>query len=338
MQHGDRPLIVQDTAAHPWAQRACELLGAVPARLSLTATSPPWDFVHGSSNVCRDRLAIELADRVDVAFVRPKGTIMRLLCERLQRDRSPTIQILLTDAENQAARKLIAHGAIGYWVAIDPHPSPPRVPPVASPPTASAATIHSLLHHPDRWLIHSTRARTGAWPGESAQQFNDWMLLSLPNHETPSPLETLVRMVRERRLVGSHRTTSTDRPVVCFSGLSIVDWLARRAFRPHLGRWDAEPYGIAIDREAARRLGIQPVIYGDQGELAGLEQAQRWRFQATGKTYDWTGEQEWRGRGLIDLTQFAPDEVVVFVQNAAERIAIVNCPWPVVHVAGQLRT
>lgn len=336
MQRGDRPLLVHNTAAQPWARRACELLGTSAIRLSTETAADPWAYVGNHPPVCRDRLAIELADRVDATFVRPKGTIMRLLCERLEHDVRPSVQILVTQADDQAAKQLMARGAIGYWINVHPPLSPTRGQGMDSPAFVSKAATDSLLRQPDQWLIHSTRARVGPWPGESVQQFNDWLLLRAPMHESPSPLQTLTRIVQERRLIGSHGTTSSDQTVVCFSALPLFERLARRTYRPHLGRWDAEPYGIAIRRDAAHRMDIQPVVYGHPDEFPRLEEDQRWRFQATGTTYDWTGEQEWRGRGPVDLTRFALDEVVVFVKHSDDSSALANCPWSVVPVAGQV--
>jgi hypothetical protein len=320
---GEQPLVVRGTAAEPWSLRTCELLHVDPVIL----------FADEASD--RDQLAIELADRVDATYVRDNGKIMRLLCERLARDPTPTVEVLVTATSGQVARELIARGAIGYWINLEPkfegYSSPGCESPLiaANSLSVTAASVQSLVKNADRWLVHSTRARTGEWPGESHQQFIDRMLLSTPANEPHSPLETLERIVRDRRLVGSCRTVSSEHPVVCFSALPIHDWLARRTFRPHLGRWDAEPYGIAICRTAAARLGIQPVIYGDKATRDSMDHHDLWKFQSTGSTYDWTGEQEWRGRGVIDLTRFEADQVVVFVKTKEDAQALNHSPWPI---------
>ncbi|MGV3486512.1 MAG: hypothetical protein ACO1RT_18995 [Planctomycetaceae bacterium] len=336
MHQGYRSLAVCDTAAARWMTRACVLLGNDPVRLSAGVAKPPWLAVNVGTTVCRDRLAIELADRVDATFVRPRGTIMRLLCKRLQHDPSSAVQVLVTDAADDAAKRLIDCGAIGYCITAKA-PLAARCGLVPSSIAADTdAAFESLMGEPERWLIHSTRARSGPWPGESQQQFIDGLLLRPPSRESSSPLGTLERIVRERRLVGTHRTTASAQPVVCFSGLPIRDWLARRTFRPHLGRWDAEPYGVAVNREAAERCGVLPVIYGEHPRHCGLGKADLWRFQAIGHTYDWTGEQEWRGRGVLDLSRFAVDEVIVFVQHPHECELFAQSPWAVVDIAARL--
>jgi hypothetical protein len=335
---GDRSLIVRDTAAASWAERACELLGFDPVRLAIEDSKEPWQKMALPVDVCRDKLCIALADRIDAAYVRPGGTVYRLLRERIAQDTSPTVQVLLTQQENDATQQLIAAGAIGYWLG-----QPTRDESIARVDGShldlsshvsgsDSPDARSLFEAPERWLIHSTRQRTGPWPGQSKTQFNDWLLLSPPVHEQPSPLETLNRIVHERRLVGSHRTTQSKEPVVCFTSLAIDTWLARRRYRSHLGRWDCEPYGVAINREAAMRLGISPVIYGDPAEVASIEEHDRWRFQATGSTFDWREEREWRARGIVDLKRFADDEVVVFVKEPGEVPLVINSPWPVISV------
>lgn len=337
---GEGELLVSGTAAQPWAERTCELLGINAVKLAENnPKSKPhdatWQSLALPPTYCRDQLAIELADRVDATHVRFGGTIMRLLRQRLEHDTAPSVQVLINRAEEKAAKELIACGAIGYWMNFDAcadddeskqednRDETLRVLIRLNEPTV----IESLRQQPERWLIHSTRQRTGPWPGQSQQQFEDWLLLSSPAIETPSPLETLNRIISERRLVGSHRTTSSGEPVVSFTALPISQWLTRRKFRPHLGRWDAEPYGVAIDRDAAARWGIEPVIYGDASCLEQLPETQRWRYQAAGSTYDWTQEQEWRGRGVLDLAKFKRDEVVVFTRSASESRRISLSDW-----------
>ena len=255
---------------------------------------------------------------------------------RLLSDPSAQVQVLVTSASDQAAKGLIARGAIGYWLNLEPQnkfASSENLLPI----DYDATIVRSLIQHPERWLIHSTRERKGPWPGQSPQQFKDWLLLAEPFSEPSSPLETLRRIVHEKRLVGSHRTTSSSTPVVCFTALPILEWLSHRKFRPHLNRWDAEPYGVAINRSVAERMGIQSVVYGGKETLAGLNKEHRWRFQAAGTTYDWISEQEYRGLGTIDLSGFATGDVVVFVNNDEDVRCLHPLPWPIVPVSSLQR-
>jgi len=332
-KRGDGEWIVADTAASRWCRRACELFHIEPLVIDFDDFVEPINSgatVCYPKDYCRDRLAIEMADRVDVAYVRSGGTVMRLLLERLARDPAPTVQVLITQPNDKATRTLLDAGAIGFWV----NTKAAVVHDDAAPPIRlnDVDVVASLLKNPDRWLVHSTRQRSGPWPGQSVQIFEDSLLLSPPRDARPSPLETLNRIIEQRRLIGTHQTTSTDRSVVSFTSLTIVDWLSRRTFRSHLSRWDAEPYGIAIDRAAASRLGIGPVIYGDSETLSRLPELDRWRFQAVGKTYDWTAEFEWRSEVALDLSRFETNEVVVFIRRESEVGQVRNSPWSIVTV------
>jgi len=325
---GDASTTVVGTASHPWATRACQLLGIDPVTIDI-------DTIPTTPGVTRDEVAVEIGDSIDVIHVRSGGTILRLILDRLRRDSSASVHVLITSPDDRAAKTLIDAGAIGYWM-----PAPPLQTLLTEQQTPApeqdlravidATATHSLLNDPQRWLIHSTRARTGAWPGQSETQFVDWMLLAAPATTPASPIETLNRIIAQRRLIGTDRVTSTRKATVSLTALPIGDWLARRAYRSHLGRWDAEPYGIAIDRDAAKRIGVQPVVYGDPATRAAMPASERWRFQSIGKTYDWTQEHEWRAPGAIDLSIFAAGEVIVFVPSSHDAKVLQATDWPIV--------
>lgn len=328
---------------------------APPSAILIPKADPTWS---------RDHLPFLLADRIDVISVRPGGTILPLLEARLREDllalsrddagedlsrrtdaacHSP-IRILVkvpgwgqtvSPAEQRMFVDLISLGAIGHcWR----EPSG-RVDSQGGGPPGSAASetlrqraAMSLLRKPNRWLIHSTRARSGPWPGESESQFRDWLLLSNPTPSDPSPLETLHRIVGQRHLIGGGPTIRGGRSIVSFSALPLIDFVAHRTFRPHVGRWDAEPYGIAIRKDAARKLGARSVIYVDRDFESEIPPASRWRIQPRGKTFDWTVEREWRVRGDIDLRRLASDEAIVFVDRETEVSRLADSPWPVISI------
>ncbi len=236
-------LTVPRTAAYSWVKRSAECLGA-------RAVSPDFE---GD----RDAFAVHASDYVDAVYIRRGGKLEMMLRQRLadaRRHEDEQVRVLLTgDEDDQVARELMSLGAVGVYRP----PLAPVQPLVSARDSIAAEAFVSLteMQQPNRWLVHSTRARSGAWPGESESQFMDSLLLSPPRHYQPSPLETLQRIIDQQRLVGTHRTSSSPSPVVCFTSLPIEQWLQRRAYRPHLGRWDAEPYGIAIDRGFADSLG-----------------------------------------------------------------------------------
>lgn len=339
-------------AAEPQGHAGVLTAAHDPTAHDPAADHPVVHLVRAAPPLCRDALAIMAADRVDVAYVRRGGAIERLLRARLAADDSPAVRVLVPVPAAAAPRtaavlpELIAAGAIGYcYRAAGTPEANSDFPAVRSGVDDTeramlAAALQALLQRPQDWLIHWTRGRRGPWPGQSDQQFCDGLLLAAENEADPSPLGTLQRIVRQRQLVGTCRTVGGDQPVVCLSALPLLAIAAARVFRSHLGRWDAEPYGVAIGRQAAGRLGAQPVCYIDtprrqatsQQQVAGQPAVPRWRLQGRGRTFDWTAEQEWRVRGSLDLRQLAADEVIVFVDREEERMRLGASRWPVISV------
>lgn len=311
-------LLVSRTAAYPWVQRSAAILNA-------QTVTPCFD---GD----RDAFSIHAADHIDAVYIRRGGKLESILKQRLlapQGNADDQVRVLLTgDEDDEAARNLMALGAIGVY-----RPTVAPVQPLVSDcpmPQADSLSVLTDMQEPGRWLIHSTRARSGAWPGDSHSQFLDSLLLSPPTRYESSPLETLQRIIDQQRLIGTHRTSSSPSPVVCFTSLLLENWLKQRVYRSHLGRWDAEPYGIAIDRGQAHLLGISPVIYGDQQALNAMPSDDRWLYQAAGETFDWTSEREWRAKGVVDLSRLPVDSVRVFVPSLRDAIKLHGVPWKIV--------
>ena len=306
----------------------------------------------------RDAAVIALADRVDAVFVRRGGLIESCLASRLATASDASTRVAVSGDSGCAAAGLIAAGAVGWYLAPKPIPAPPSVavseaPRKAETPDLRGPARHGhgpsdvSLHGPDiaglpetgaawpawaeqgeGWLIHCTRSADGGWPGQSRHQHLDDLLLGDPGDEDPR-FESLRRIVRGRRLVASAVTTSRSHPVVCFSAVPLRDLLARRCYRPHLHRWDYEPFGVAIRTRVAAAMGVCPVIYGVPAERSRLPPHDRYRFQAVGDTYDWTSEREWRACGSVDLNAVDPDDIRVFAPRRwASRLSLIS-PWSV---------
>ncbi|WP_182864589.1 hypothetical protein [Stieleria mannarensis] len=330
-QAGRVVLVAAGSAIEPWAARAADLFAVPLIRVSVNETvegasadlgrsreSQLWIEVRGDDSLCRDTTVVALADRVDCVFCRPRGNVQRSLRKRLERDREPTVRIAIHDnpvdkKTQQTARGLMDCGAVGWYccpaVAKDPSPR-------------CAAGIHSSQWAGTRgeWLVHCTRGSQGPWPGQTDRQHRDALLLGGPALATATrtPLDSLERIVRMRRLVASAITSDRAWPVVCFSEQSLERLLAERRYRPHLHRWDYEPYGIAIRKSAAIAAGFRPVIYGTAKDRRSIPPQDQFRFQAAGKTYDWTRECEWRSAGDLDLDRFDRGDVRVFVADESE--------------------
>lgn len=174
-----------------------------------------------------------------------------------------------------------------------------------------------LLDQPqaDDFLIHCTRSAAGPWPDQSQLSFDDHLLMS-ESGAGRSPLESLMRIVIQQRLIASQQLRRGDLPTVCLSAVRLEELLGRRKFQSHLGRWDWEPYGIAIRRQSVARLGGRPVDYRPESE-AGRLSPQQLAFYQPDKPH-WIAEREWRLIGDLRLDQIPSTMAFVFVPTLTE--------------------
>ena len=146
-------------------------------------------------------------------------------------------------------------------------------------------------------------------------------------------------MLACRVIYGSSELTRDERPVVCLSEIPLDRLQAHRVFRSHLGRWDFEPFGIAIARSYLESTGARPVIYGDETVWEQLPDNDRPFFQhvnasqyeSKSQPIDWRTEKEWRIVGDLDLDKIPRDQAIVFVHSIQDaKLAGSISNWPVV--------
>jgi hypothetical protein len=121
--------------------------------------------------------------------------------------------------------------------------------------------------------------------------------------KTSSALDNLVAILREGVIRGSTRMVREGRPVVCLFDVPVRDLpmlLDRRNRRRY------EPFGIAIEKRYAFRMGARPVIYMPRREAENLlAPGERWRVVALELEHntpiDWSYEREWRLAGDLAL-------------------------------------
>lgn len=316
-REGATLLVVSGTAPEPWVRRAAELFHV------------PVHVVDVGDVHQRDGVLVGGADRVFSVWVRRGGKIAQLLSQRLAACRDDSTWVAVNDDQHCAGRSLIALGAVGWYL---PEPSP-RPSAVAVEPGGGRPILAPQDVDWTQYLVHCTRGRRGPLPGQSEAQYRDEVLLGGEGGRPATAVETLQKILADGWLLGAARVTRRDQPVVCWSEVPLPQILARRTFRAHLGRWDYEPFGLAVRKSAAARLGIVPVVYGTAEQRERLPPADRWRFQAQGKRVDWRSEKEWRGRGSFDLHRLQPDEGLVFVpDSAAAASTAVLSRWPIVVV------
>jgi hypothetical protein len=339
-RRGSELLVACGSAIEPWADRAAELFDVTCRKLELSAVTESSFLAvtcHDQDAINVDAALIALADRVDAVYVRRGGRIAACLQQQLSVRNDCTVRVGITMDRGDAVRELIQQGAIG-WLLVGDAPSElvksnclpgnPRL-------WLGDQTDDEWGRTDGQWLIHCTRARIGPWPGETERQYRDSMLLGEATSAQRGPLDALMRIIRSRRIVASARSSRQDQPVVCFSALPLQQFLALRCFRSHLGRWDYEPFGVAIRISAARQRGVQPVVYGSPKERDSLPADEQFRFHPRGTKVDWSQEREWRSPQSIDLGSLDPRNVRVFALGTkASRAALSQCVWQVSFLGG----
>jgi hypothetical protein len=187
------------------------------------------------------------------------------------------------------------------------------------------------------YLLHWTRAPSGSWPDETEDQF--WHRQLFLGLQSPTPGATLLRIATQQRLIASRRALRGGPAAICFTSRTLDELAASRVFRRHRGRWDAQPYGVGIQRQWLVAHGARPVIYGQDDDFDKLAPDDRPFFQRhfsqlpAGNLLDWSPEQEWRILGDIRLDRLDPSFVFLFVPNLAEAWMLRGASrWPIVVV------
>ena len=342
-------LVASGSAIEPWAIRAAELFETAIIRVlasckprrrkSIEKSDAEIRIQHESPSFTHDQILVGMSDRIDAVHVRPGGRISAALHSRLEQSRDGSIRVAVAPTWNSKdfksdALALIQAGAVGWF---DPGSRSSCFNSIEDNQRSLKSTTFevapSWAKESDQWLIHCTRAPTGPWPDETLNQYRDSMILGDDSVLNRSPLDSLQQIIRSGRLVASSVATSKDHPVVCLTENSLQQTLSRRCFRPHLGRWDYEPFGIAVRMSTAIALGCQPVIYGQPGERSELKSSERFRFHPIGKTYDWRSEREWRCPHSMDLNKIASEDLRVFaLRSSAAEQKLSDCRIPVTWV------
>jgi len=181
-----------------------------------------------------------------------------------------------------------------------------------------------------KYLVHWTRGTSSPWPGERRISFYRDVLKS--DQWPRGAMETLVRIVRAKTILSSGHHMPGGTPTVSFSSLAPKDVVPLMRWRARYGEMSFEPYGIGIDRELSRQIGIREVIYHDGAQQEYIPDDQLWRSQSRGKITDWTAEQEYRVLGDLSLRDIACESTALFCMTEleAERLRReFNCPvWP----------
>ncbi|HMO15438.1 MAG TPA: hypothetical protein PKD64_13540 [Pirellulaceae bacterium] len=319
-----------------------------------------------------DQSVANMADEVAVVHLKSKGNLHRVVKTRLAKRigltcvldsvRADLVRELL---EHGALRwhlvneeSKMCRGTQPSLIASHPNsqPADPSIHPMRHPTRVRPRDLHTedeplqtlggtTSHYVTPqfvftdYLIHFTRRQKRQWIDETENQALDRVLFGLcrPTSERTidnySAMATLQKIVAQRRILASTWAIRGKYPCVCWTERSLPELIKSRVYRHHRSRWDAEPYGIAVRKEALIRLQAQPVIYGDDETWSSLSDEQRPYFQkrnSRNRKIDWAEEKEWRIQGPFDLRYIASDEAFLFVMTMEEaEILRPTSLWPV---------
>ena len=298
----------------------------------------------------RDRAVVGVCDKLLVFHVRRGGHLYRLIHSRLaNRAWKPgTVQIAIGQPflTKDISEELLAARGVG-WIVLGAEfsgPDPRSTKPFRQPPTSHRLQEIIPVPPAGQWhyLTHCTRRQDGPWPHQSERQYLDQLLLNRKESDH-SALATLMRMVREKRLIASSKTIRGGSRVVSFTAVPLARLPQLRKYRSHRRRWDFEPCGLCIKKEWLEELGARPVRYGDDELWIELAPEERPYFQLRGfrqrdgrqiVDQEWVAEQEWRHLGDVDLSDLVAEAGLLFVptQSEAQRLATVS-RWPITVIA-----
>ena len=174
----------------------------------------------------------------------------------------------------------------------------------------------------DNFLIHWTRTANDLWPDEKLNNYYQSISSSKDNY-SHSAYDTLIRILSEKKLRASSRHYRRNISAVAFSELKPSDAISLMKWRARYHEMSFEPYGIAINKKAAAKIGVRPVIYGDSKEYNGLKKTDQPYFQAIGIKGFWRPEKEWRFIGEIDLLKIHLKDLKIIVWKK-EQIDLIN--------------
>jgi hypothetical protein len=182
------------------------------------------------------------------------------------------------------------------------------------------------------YIVHFTRAKSSPWPNESGFDFY-WKMVNSGDDYCHSAREALINILKSGVVFGGSRHIRGGHTVVGFTELSHAAIDRLFAYRAQLVNPYFEPYGIALSRETAERLGMQPVLYGPPELYDSLDETAKPYYQNPGAKDNWRHENEWRHIGDLRLSFLRNDSAAILVPDRNEARIFRDCaPCPVLTV------
>ncbi|MCK5124783.1 MAG: hypothetical protein KAR42_00865 [candidate division Zixibacteria bacterium] len=173
----------------------------------------------------------------------------------------------------------------------------------------------------DDWVIHFTRSNKYSRPGQSKFDYYREIINSDAEY-CNSAFNNLMSILRLKKIFASGKYIRSDKPVVGFT-LYNSDFAGNLfRYRPRMINPYFEPFGIALQKEYAREIGLKPVIYGNIDNYKSLANTEKPLFQAEGIKGQWISDHEWRHIGDLDLNGLDSKSVRVVVPRNLDRLRL----------------
>ncbi len=236
----------------------------------------------------RDRETIRKAEILLPISVRPGGHMETLMKERLKQGGCRAIDDFRIEYDDRP-------NSIRYSMEMEnPNPEIPAV--------------------GNKYLIHWTRATNGPWPGEKKLQY----FYDVVNSESypRDGFRTLQNILKAGKIAASSLHMPKGISTVSFSGLPPVEVVPLMKWRARYRIMSFEPYGVGIERNAAKEFGVLPVGYHPSG--APPPCVPRWLLQSEGLKTDWKREEEYRCPADFALSSLDRKTMACFCRRREE--------------------
>jgi hypothetical protein len=235
----------------------------------------------------RDHIIIDQADILCPISLRPNGNLEKIITPYNSRHKTIDNQFRIDYARKRRKLKLDIDGDY-----------------------LSAGTDKRL----EGYLIHWTRTANHPWPGETLYEYYD-SIVSSSNSYPRTAVDTLYRIFVEKKIRASIRHYRKGAAAVAFSELVPSKAIKLMKWRARYREMSFEPFGLAIDKKYAIKIGIRPAIYGDSELYNSLSSLDKPYYQPIGKKAHWLPEKEWRYMGDLDLNHIPLDYIKAVVWN-----------------------
>ena len=271
-----------------------------------------------------DELLFSICDQLRILFIRSNGTIEGLTRNSTPDTGGPQLWKLVHGAAGGSAKSMKkANDRLIAWHLLSPQDRLPSKMRDCKP------EIKVLGDWQIDFLSHWTRLNRKPWPDRNALTQFDRLFLEGPS--AMSPLTTLLRILTTQKILASGSLIPQKQRMVCFTEVPLTEFPQRRIYRPHLSRWDFEPWGISIRKSMLRRFQAKPVHYESNEPKIHAKSPRKQSAEETAfqQSEVWASEREWRVIGDLDLRHISTKDAVVFVPDlTAARALAPYSRWP----------